>query len=785
MKLTSALISKLLFGLCLIASPVCAADLALSTMGKTDFRIVRPANPSAVDGYALTKLSEYLRQITGAEFSVVNADTTTGDSPCLYVGISAVVSEKLGGNPLAALKDQEHVSRSKGRDIFLFGQGVHGNLHAVMEFLENSLGWRWYSVFEKPVLPSSPTVTLKPFERKRGFSFRSREVGMAGDPHFFYQNGINMASERWGSRSEASFVPYLRNDKFVHSAFAYLPPTPDTVYSRSFPWMERMDYFKTNPEFFSMNTGGKRVANMQLCFSNPALRRELTRNILKHLAIAPDNEIITLDGADNPDAFCYCPECKALERKYQSPGGPIYDYLIELCGLMQKQHPGKFVKTLAYRRSQTQKPPALPAGHKLPENLIVAFAPIEDCFFADWNHADAGVQETYRDLQAWSRVTSHLWAWLYPNPWGSGEVLPVGNLRRNINQMRLMHQAGVEGVFTDHRGAHDRSGLSELQSYLIRKLMQDVNCDTVALIREFTDHQYGPAAALARLYLEDLEQGREAMRDLPRGVTYTPGRRFEDHIFPYLTVENIHRWQRRFDDMEASAAASPAALVNVRLLRRELDFASLWQWFKLRKARPDYFQDAKTFASRIKAASPRPFAPGALADFMAIIEGGGEEKPLPAEFNGIERSRIQTFVPTNSGRQAGPLTVKDAEAAWGYAATIHEPDLPFQIGFYQWESRQPSKGKEGARLRLEQKDITPGKYRLYKLGGITLVPDCWIWFSAKSWATNQQLGERLYEPGTSNQWDAWVSLKFDGPTYGGTATADLVLCDRIIVVKQP
>jgi len=761
------------------------ADIALSTAGKTEFRIVKLEVVSPVDDYALTRLSEYLKQITGAEFPVVEADKVTGGGPCLYVGVSASVKEKLGGDPLTALKDQEHVSRSKGADIFLYGKGVHGNLHAVMEFLETSLGWRWYSLFEKPVLPATPNVTLKPFERKRGFSFRSREFGLLGDPHFSYQRGLNMASEKWGSRSAPGFVPYLRNDKFVHSAFAYIPPTPDTVYSRSFPWMERMDYFATNPEFFSMHPNGNRTPAMQLCFSNPALRQELTRNILKHLTIAPGNDILTVDAADNPDAFCYCAKCKALEKQYQSPGGPHYDYLIELCGLLQKQHPGKFVKTLAYRRSQTQKPPVLPAGDQLPENLIIAFAPIEDCFFADWNHPDASLQETWRDLQAWSRITSHLWAWLYPNPWGSGEVLPVGNLRRNINQMRLMHKAGVEGVFTDHRGANDRSGLSELQSYLILKLMQDVTCDTDALIREFTDHQYGPAAELVRLYLEELEQGREAMRELPRGVTYTPGPRFEDHIFPYLTEENIHRWQRRFDNMEASAAASPAALANVRLLRRELDFASLWKWFKLRQSHPDYFKDANDFANRIKAASPRPFAPGTLADLMAIIEGGGEEKPLPVEFSGIDRARIQTFVPTNSGRQSGPKTVKDAEAACGYATTIHLPDMPFQVGFYQWESRQPSKGKEGARIRLEQKDITSGKYRLYKLGAITLTPDSWIWFSAKSWATNQQLGERLYEPGAINHWEAWVSLKFDGPTYGGTAKEDLVLCDRIIVVKKP
>jgi hypothetical protein len=69
-------------------------------------------------------------------------------------------------------------------------------------------------------------------------------------------------------------------------------------------------------------------------------------------------------------------------------------------------------KTLAYRRSQTQKPPRLPAGEKLPDNLIVSFAPIEDCYFADWTHQDPKIQETYQDLKDWAAITHHLWAWI-------------------------------------------------------------------------------------------------------------------------------------------------------------------------------------------------------------------------------------------------------------------------------------------------------------------------------------------------------------------------------------
>jgi len=245
--------------------------------------------------------------------------------------------------------------------------------------------------------------------------------------------------------------------------------------------------------------------------------------------------------------------------------------------------------------------------------------------------------------------------------------------------------------------------------------------------------------------------------------------------------------------MESLTAGTPGHLLNVRLLRRELDFATLWKWFSLRKAHPDYFQDHTVYSRRIAAANvakapagmqPRPLAPGALSDLLAVIEGGGEEKPLPPSFDGLDRSRIQTFVPTNTGRELGPRQVKDPEAAWGYGVTVHAPDLPFQFGFYQWESRHPPKGTHGPRVSLARNDIAPGQYRLYKLGRITLTPDCWIWFSAKSWATQLQVGERLYEPGADNLWDAWVSLKFEGPTYGGTAATDQVLCDRIILVRQ-
>jgi hypothetical protein len=781
------------------AAPPAAPSLALAVNGVTRYRIVPPDQPSKVDDYAVQTLAATLKQMTGAEFPVVAAAELPAKAPALFVGISAPARQRLGGNPLTGLKDQEHVSRSQGPDILLYGKGVHGNLHAVMEFLENSLGWRWYSVYEKPTVPSRPSVTLKPFHRQRGFSFPSRELTLYWGPDFYYQDGMNMASEKWGKDPASPFVPYLRNDKFVHSLFAYIPPSPDTVYfRRDFTWLPRTDYFKANPDFFSLNGSGQRVPTMQLCFGNPALRAELTANVLRHLEAEPGNRIITLDANDTPGAFCCCPACVALEKKYQCPGGPLLDYDLELCALLQQQHPGVFVRTIAYRRSQTQKPPVLAKGQKLPPNLIISFAPIEDCYFADWTHPDPRIQETYANLKAWNAIThpGNLWAWLYPNPWGTGIEMPLGNLERNINQVRLMYRAGVRGFFTDHSKYLHRAGLGELQTYLFLKLTQDINCDTTALIREFTDHQYGAAAPLARQYLQALEDGRKAMKTLPPGVSYTSPN-LDDRTFPYLTADNIHRWQGWFGQMEGQVAGDAERLLNVQLLRRELDFATVWKWLELRQAHPESYRDVTVVADRIKAVNNatapagmkhRPLGAETLEDLLAVIAGGGEAKPLPPQLAGIPAERVRQYLPKNYQYRAGRKTVPDPEAAFGYATTVDLPDLPFEMGFYQWTDRNPPPGKpsgiHGARVKISPDQITPGVYRLYELGEITVTEDSWIWFSAKSWVTHLEVGTRVYEPGAVNRWQAWVSLKFDGPTYGGAAKEDLVLVDRIILVKR-
>ena len=64
------------------ASLLCAAPLRLAENGKTAYKIVVPAKATAVDQFAAKELQYFLKQITGADFAIVNSAKT----PAIYIG---------------------------------------------------------------------------------------------------------------------------------------------------------------------------------------------------------------------------------------------------------------------------------------------------------------------------------------------------------------------------------------------------------------------------------------------------------------------------------------------------------------------------------------------------------------------------------------------------------------------------------------------------------------------------------------------------------------------------
>ncbi len=791
-----------------IATNTRGSEWALVEDGQTAHAIVLPESATRVDVYAAEELSLYLGLMTGAEFAVISENALPAGAPAIYIGLSPAAAERLGVDP-EDLQPFEYRVQSDGSDIFLYGEGLHGNLNAVFDFLESELGWRWYSQFEAPLLPQQPTVSLTPLNRSTIRSFPYLSVHLSRSMDHPYQMGANMRfdkrvqniADRHADQSPEDF-PFMsvlpESAKLhAHSLHRFIPPAPDAEGADAIDWLQHKNYFETNPDFFSMNQRGERFKHKShLNFGNPELRAELTRNILEFIRREGDDLMIEIGAMDSVGRLCHSPESVALEDKYQTPGGPMIDYLIELCDVLEQEYPDVRIKMLAYRREQTQKAPVLPEGQMLPDNLIIEFAPVEDNYFGDWTHPDPLLQDTLNDLKQWAAIVpdGNLWAWIYPNPWRTGHTFPVGNVERLVTNMRIMHDLGVSGLFIDHNGLRTRSGFSELQAYLIYKLSQNIDLDEQQHIEEFTDSLYGPAAPLMRQYLTELEDGRKAMETLPQGVRFRSTQRNQT-TFPYLTAENIHRWQQYFDEMERQLAnQEPRMRKNVALARRELDLAALWQWFELQDHAPDYYTDHTVLAERVLAANNMPpepnpewenkainrtvfprFGNGLVDDLSIVIRAGGKEKPLPEQFATIDPTTVRTFLPT---RQRGaPRFVEDPDAPFGVAVPADGPNMPFTFGIH--DSHNDTRLQRHA---IEAEAIVPGEYLLFDIGEVEVSPFSWAYFGG-SWQTRLNISDELYEPGSGNRWHAYVEVKFEGPSYGGPEPKDQALIGRVIFVN--
>lgn len=477
-------------------------------------------------------------------------------------------------------------------------------------------------------------------------------------------------------------------------------------------------------------------------------------------------------------AFCHCPACKELETRYQTPGGPFFDYLFELCALVKDRQPDTRILTLAYRLSQTQKPPVMPPGEAFPDNLIVQFANIHDDVDKDWNHPRN--RPSYEDLLAWVKLTPNVWAWYYPNSYHHGGGMPTGNnIPRSVTDLRLMKAAGVQGVFIEQGSMAVPGGFNftELQKYIYVQLFKDIDRDVDALIREFTDHQYGAAAALARTYLRELEAAQDAASE---DTSHGAGRSI-NRVMTGLTPTMLRRWQDYFDRMEAAAAAEALRLKNVRRLRQTLDYATLAHWNDLARAYPETFDDYRVVKDRL-APTPTHWGFDALVEeWELMIQVAGTEKPLPPPFDVMDKVLVRRFVPHRAGWHA-PVNVKDPDAAFGFAAVVDNPDQPFHFGFYQNDTKT-----RGPTAKVESDDVEWGRYRVYELGEIQVSLDSIVWFSGRSWLTQLHLGERLYgppAPDNDNRYEVYVSLKFD-PLESASNAPYTVLCDQIIFVKKP
>ena len=766
--------------LCFFVAAGCERAIELAKDARTDYAVVVDRTAADEVRFVARDLSRVLQKVTGAEFPLVEeGDPALAGRRRIEVGTAR--GRKLAGERrCAALRHNGALAVSVGSDIALVGADTFGVVGAVYDFLQKQVGCRWWTPMDEQ-LPSAPTLTLAPFETLVNPPLECRWLitlqnvtdRLRNGSLFLLRNGFNTNGEpqfpnlelpKGMKRFNTEFSPATR---LVHTFQTFVPAH------------DKRDYFGKHPEWFAYSKGSKRrIDDRQLCFSNPDLRAEFTKNFLAAVGQKGGRGVYSITQEDYPGPFCECPDCLKLVEKYGSDGGPLYDYIAEVAPKLKAQYPDALLDIIAYHKEQTQHPPKGGfAGY--PDNVVLTFAPIDDDQSKPMDHPNnCG---TLKDLEDWSKLVSRIWTWYYPQPYPIVMGAPYSGVRRAAKDLKLMIARGMTGAKYEHDVAREEgANFFDLHTWVFGRLFREPGADVEALVKEFCRGYYGAAADEVWRYWDELERMVAACPDYEEFC--------QAPQYAY-TAENLLRWNRILDEAEAKVKDDPAMVQRVRECRFGTDMQMLARYGLLSSSGAagvppvDEIHDRLTntclraYARRGHKTTPKSRSRNDIEDYYTVAKA---KNLKPAELKDVPDGRIVHVMPSCSG--SGRVRISDPEATFGYAfedkgeASAPNADLPVRV--YDRKAK-----KILLERRIKPEEMVEGRYAPYKIGRFVMPQDATIIFGT-SWRVQRSLAE-YYQPGAEVEYDLYVSVCFRGPKYfkDSKSTENHAAFGRAILVR--
>lgn len=463
--------------ICIITeSSAARADVVLTRDGKPNCTIIIGSHPTLAEQHAVEKLRTHLVQISGCDIPCKNDIVLK--SPMILVGPSKTLTKVVPDLDYEAMGKEELIIRTKGKHLILVGGRPRGTLYAVYEFLEKYLNCRWYTK-DIAHIPKRPTIQIETIDYRYNPPFMYREILYKDtfDKDFGVRQRLNGAHHQGDESTGGTVTIY----PYVHTFASLVPPKI---------------YFESHPEYFSL-IDGKRVANKQLCLTNPEVLRVATEQVFKWIREHPDIDIFEVSQNDGYGA-CQCEKCQAIVKEEGSEMGPILRFVNAIADVVAKKYSDKYIDTLSYAYSEMP-----PKVTKPRDNVIIRL-----CHWAPacgvHGIATCPTNQTYRqELDGWKKLSKHIFIWDYMVTFGA-YLAPYPNWWSIGDDTRYYAENGVHGVMWQGDYQSPGGEMSDLRAYIAAQMLWKPYQDVDAVIDDFLNGVYGPAAKPIHEYLEML-----------------------------------------------------------------------------------------------------------------------------------------------------------------------------------------------------------------------------------------------------------------------------------------
>ena len=501
-----------------LAAEPAAGGLVLAEGGQAKMPVV--VSPKASDGTkaVAAELAQYLGKIAGATFQVTAGDGSTG----IVLGTAAEFPDPALAKPLelrgpGGFDGREAFAiRTEPARLRLIGATDLAASHAAFALLE-SLGCRWF--FEAPeweVVPSAPALRVD-LNRDDRPATLARRIWWGGGMF------------EWGPEAPPvrDYAAWSRRNRMAQSFTINCGHAWQTIIA------ENHALFEQHPEYRAL-VGGKRQGE-QLCVSNAGLREVAARWALDFLKKNPTADMVSMETSDG-GGHCECAEC----AKIGTVSDRAFMLANEVARAVAKERPGKLVGLYAY--NEHSEPPSFALEPNVYVQLTAGFT---------------RGRYTFDELvELWPRKCKNMGFYDYFSVWPwDYDMLPGGRandsayIRKQVPRYLASGATSLDCESSANWGLHGRG------YYLAHKLMWDPKADADAILADFYDKAFGPAAAPMRRYYERFDKaGKPLMsehllglgfRDVEEAARLAAGRPDVqarlDHLKHYLRYVHL-RW---------------------------------------------------------------------------------------------------------------------------------------------------------------------------------------------------------------------------------------------------
>jgi len=521
--------------------------LTLVNNGQSQAVIVTAARPSRAVLLASEELQRVLEKMTGVKVEIVAENQLKAslqgqtfkaahqgkDVPVLIlVGDSQLT--QAAGVDTTTFPEEGYILRTHGNALLIVGRDrtargltTAGTLHAVSGLLQRHLDCRWLWPGELgEVIPSRSTITIPalneedapaiPQRRMRNLGGLQNATDLEGEPIKLPNTRLQQGTERLGFPIES----YAETFKDSSSWFRrhQLGGSLNFRYTHAFDdYWEK--YGKDHPEWFALQSNGSRAQNPErerLCKSNLGLIQQIAINKSAELTANPNMDAVSISPNDGSgiNMFCMCENCRKLDppqaptvelmyldgkqRKhapYPALSDRVFWFYSQVAELVAKDHPDRMLGVYAYSYYRTP-----PIKEKVHPNLLVGFVGLN--YFNDAAHE--------RDKQSWERwalVANKLF--LRPNLLHGGHGFPANYASRLTEDVRRCYETGL--IATDFDSVMHHWSSNGINYYVLAQVLWDPSRDASAIIDDYCQHGFGPAAKEMRAYFDELEKHTTAI----------------------------------------------------------------------------------------------------------------------------------------------------------------------------------------------------------------------------------------------------------------------------------